>query len=631
MAKRTPIPGPRKRGVKGAARPRRIYRTNATLAVSIVLPTHVSAAPLLERTLLALSGQEFPPERFEVIVVADGGDGSGILAKVIASRSVPCACRLVCSPRPAGDLPHRNHARNAGCAAAQGELVWPLDADFLLPAHALSHVWSEFVDRLEAGSVAVLTPCMTGISIKPGHWIEETTSILDRGDPKALLRFAQQAPIQTWILSGYADLHRPGPPVSSQLSSLNEGMPIIPARLLKALGGFDEAFIGWGANKQELTRRLVGLAQSGLIEIRLLESVLALHQPHSCDPDKRPDSHRRRHNAALLARKQRDIRRNASRWLAERERVGRALESWAKGMDSESRHPQSCRGLGIGILSVNDPRKGLYRDSEILIWALGQANDRFDSQFAISVFPVAGADPRLCTQAATVVAARGEATLPHMVRSGMGFPAWLDSVDVLIICETWFDSAVTLARRVGKRVIYVPNLEWAARELPPEQWARRIHASGTAVWAKTRAAHEALRAAGLHPFPVSWTIPDPVIRDHAPRDGDLRLLMLAGMGGWRNRRGLDIALRAFALARRQIPGLSLTVHSVKPIQNYPDMPAIETSGVSVTEGLVSRAQLRGLMEAADVMLYPSRWEGFGLSLLEGLHAGLPVLATDAPR
>lgn len=42
----------------------------------------------------------------------------------------------------------------------------------------------------------------------------------------------------------------------------------------------------------------------------------------------------------------------------------------------------------------------------------------------------------------------------------------------------------------------------------------------------------------------------------------------------------------------------------------------------------SREELADLLGEADAVLYPSRWEGFGLSMMEALHAGVPVLATD---
>jgi glycosyltransferase involved in cell wall biosynthesis len=35
-----------------------------------------------------------------------------------------------------------------------------------------------------------------------------------------------------------------------------------------------------------------------------------------------------------------------------------------------------------------------------------------------------------------------------------------------------------------------------------------------------------------------------------------------------------------------------------------------------------------LVESADLIIYPSRFEGFGLSLLEALHKGIPVMCTN---
>lgn len=41
----------------------------------------------------------------------------------------------------------------------------------------------------------------------------------------------------------------------------------------------------------------------------------------------------------------------------------------------------------------------------------------------------------------------------------------------------------------------------------------------------------------------------------------------------------------------------------------------------------SPAQLQSLYESADVLVMPSRWEGFGLVALEAMRAGLPVIAS----
>ena len=44
---------------------------------------------------------------------------------------------------------------------------------------------------------------------------------------------------------------------------------------------------------------------------------------------------------------------------------------------------------------------------------------------------------------------------------------------------------------------------------------------------------------------------------------------------------------------------------------------------------VSNEQMRALLSEVDVTLFPSRFEGVGYPVLESLHAGVPVIATDA--
>ncbi len=47
-------------------------------------------------------------------------------------------------------------------------------------------------------------------------------------------------------------------------------------------------------------------------------------------------------------------------------------------------------------------------------------------------------------------------------------------------------------------------------------------------------------------------------------------------------------------------------------------------------GYIPDQQLPALYAAAAAVVYPSRYEGFGLPLVEGLAAGVPVVASDLP-
>lgn len=51
---------------------------------------------------------------------------------------------------------------------------------------------------------------------------------------------------------------------------------------------------------------------------------------------------------------------------------------------------------------------------------------------------------------------------------------------------------------------------------------------------------------------------------------------------------------------------------------------------SVHLGYLPDADIPGLLRAATVLVFPSHLEGFGLPLLEGMAAGVPVLASDIP-
>jgi glycosyltransferase involved in cell wall biosynthesis len=86
---------------------------------------------------------------------------------------------------------------------------------------------------------------------------------------------------------------------------------------------------------------------------------------------------------------------------------------------------------------------------------------------------------------------------------------------------------------------------------------------------------------------------------------------------------------AFArLARRR--DATLTLLGDGPLR-------LELEALAVREGVHDRVLFAGFqphpqawMRSADLFVHSSRWEGFGIVLLEALHAGCPIVATDCP-
>jgi glycosyltransferase involved in cell wall biosynthesis len=85
-------------------------------------------------------------------------------------------------------------------------------------------------------------------------------------------------------------------------------------------------------------------------------------------------------------------------------------------------------------------------------------------------------------------------------------------------------------------------------------------------------------------------------------------------------------LRAFALVRSTEPEARLAILGSGPLEAETRRLASEL-GLDAAVVLPGRTEIGDWLVRADVLVHTSRWEGFGIVLLEAMLAGLPVVAT----
>ncbi|MFN3200019.1 MAG: glycosyltransferase [Bradymonadia bacterium] len=343
--------------------------------LSVCIPTSSASdrVELLRRQLLSLSAQDCAPDLFDVIVAVDGPDPDGVVQALVAELAPTCRhdVMVVDSPRPEGaKLPHRNHARNAAWRASTALWCWIMDGDFILPPHAITHALAELTAATHRGLPAVLTPCMGGITGTPSKWIRASSSWVKGKQTWADLvgKFDEFEPVH----SGFLDRYQPGPPASVRVSDLPEGMPIIPRAILKALGGFDEYFTGWGGNKEEIIDRLKGLQREGVLDIRLLASVRILHQPHRKDKGRTKGQNEKQ---ARREQKAAEIKAEADWWL---EQLG-----IVSGVDLPALAVPQCPTGGVQVVISTFNRPGQLLD---LLLDLARESEATSTQIGVQVY-----------------------------------------------------------------------------------------------------------------------------------------------------------------------------------------------------------------------------------------------------
>ncbi len=140
---------------------------------------------------------------------------------------------------------------------------------------------------------------------------------------------------------------------------------------------------------------------------------------------------------------------------------------------------------------------------------------------------------------------------------------------------------------------------------------------------------------GTQVLPVEplWLDMDFMWSDVAPLDHAFTRPIIPYIGQLTIRKCYDMVVEAMPSVVARFPQASFVfvTHNSEQRANLQQMA--QERGVANNLhflGTVSEEQKLALLRASDVLPFPSRYEGFGLPLLEGMAAGTPVISTNIP-
>jgi glycosyltransferase involved in cell wall biosynthesis len=111
------------------------------------------------------------------------------------------------------------------------------------------------------------------------------------------------------------------------------------------------------------------------------------------------------------------------------------------------------------------------------------------------------------------------------------------------------------------------------------------------------------------------------VRERLGLDGPVAVCV----GRLSRQKGQDALLDAWSQVRAEVPDASLTL-----VGSGPDEAGLRARHVDGVSFAGERDDVPEWLSAADVAVFPSRWEAMSLGTLEALAAGCSVVATDVP-
>jgi glycosyltransferase involved in cell wall biosynthesis len=161
------------------------------------------------------------------------------------------------------------------------------------------------------------------------------------------------------------------------------------------------------------------------------------------------------------------------------------------------------------------------------------------------------------------------------------------------------------------------------------RWRERVSAwvlrRASAVIAVSNSVAAYLGGAGVEATVVHNGVSPPRLRPDARGSlgVDPDAFVVGGLGRLHRQKGWDVLCRAAPLVRERVPEAAFIVIGDGPergaLAGLPECGSVRFAG--------QREDAAELLSAFDVLVVPSRWEGFGLVAAEGMLAEVPVVAS----
>ncbi len=129
---------------------------------------------------------------------------------------------------------------------------------------------------------------------------------------------------------------------------------------------------------------------------------------------------------------------------------------------------------------------------------------------------------------------------------------------------------------------------------------------------------------------IGWGIDTDLFKPRESEDKKYTFFHNAGWLGTNYRKMTPSLIIAFDAVSRLLPNVTLLIHAQAELEKLPaEVVNMVRNNPRITYH-VETVPAPGLYHKGLILLFPSKLEGLGLPLLEGLACGLPAIATDAP-